>query len=146
MSVLVDTNVLVYAALADAPWHVKARAFVDSRRRAGSLCVTWSVLYEFLSVVTHPRVMARPITPDAAHGFVFELLAGGGVDVLLETENHAGFLRQVLSLVPPSRGRLYHDVHIASLMLEHAVDTIATADGHFRLFPFLKVIDPTAPR
>lgn len=143
MSILVDTNILVYAAVANTPWHEKARAFLDRHRLAGSLCVSWSVLYEFLSVITHPRATTRPVEPEAASGFVFALLAGGGVEILAETENHAGFLRTVLAQAPPVRGRLHHDVHIAALMLEHAVDTIATADGHFRLFPFLKIIDPT---
>jgi len=42
----------------------------------------------------------------------------------------------------PFQGHLYHDVHIATIMKENGISKIATSDKHFRLFPFLKILDP----
>jgi toxin-antitoxin system PIN domain toxin len=144
MTVLVDTNILIYAVDTEAREHRKANAFIEEQRAGDGFCVTWSVLYEFLRIVTHPRVFTRPLEPRTAAGFVLALAEAPRVDILVETPQHHRFLTQVLDHAPPLRGSVYHDAHIAALMLEHGVSRIATADRHFRLFPFLDVIDPTA--
>jgi toxin-antitoxin system PIN domain toxin len=144
MNLLVDTNLLVYAVYEESPHHQAARAFVEKHRRSGGFCVTWSILYEWLRVVTHPRVFSRPLDPSRAVAFIETLVDDPKVDVLLETDRHPRFMVEVLSSAPPLRGNMYHDAHIAALMREHGVGTIATADRHFRVFPFLTVVDPTA--
>ena len=142
MSLVIDTNILIYAVHAEAAQHQIARAFVEKKRNAGGFCVTWSILYEWLRVVTHPRVFSSPLSPEEARNFVIDLISDSRVDVLIETPRHSNFLAMALDEAPNIRGNLYHDVHIASLMLEHGVSSIATADRHFRLFRFLKVIEP----
>jgi predicted nucleic acid-binding protein len=63
---VVDTNVLVYAADASAPEHVRCRALVESwRQRSGAWYLTWGIGYQFLRVMTHPRVMRQPWTMTA---------------------------------------------------------------------------------
>jgi toxin-antitoxin system PIN domain toxin len=146
MSVLIDTNILIYAVHTEAVHHRTARAFVEKRRSDGGFCVTWSILYEWLRVVTHPRVFSNPLSPEAARNFVIELTSDPRIDVLVETPRHSNFFALALDEAPNIRGNLYHDVHIASLMLEHGVSLIATADHHFRLFRFLKVMEPVTAR
>lgn len=145
MSLVIDTNILVHTVHAESPHHQPCKEFVEIRRAGLGFSVTWSILYEWARVVTHPRVFARPLSPDVARGFVLGLAQDPRIDILLEMQNHSGFLAEVLANAPPVRGNLYHDVHIATLMREHGVSTIATADRHFRLFPFLQVVDPTRP-
>lgn len=142
MNLVIDTNVLVYAVHQTAPQHAAARAFVEERRSKGGFCVTWSILYEWLRVVTHPRVFSRPLVPAEARRFVLSLALDPAVDILEHTGNHARVLDEVLTDLPHLRGNLMHDAHIAALMKEHGVSTIATADQHFRLFTFLKIINP----
>jgi predicted nucleic acid-binding protein len=63
---VVDTNILVYAADADSPWHAKARDWIENRRvRPDAWYVTWPILYEFMRVTTHSRVMRKPWTAPA---------------------------------------------------------------------------------
>jgi len=141
--VLIDTNILLYAVNQDAPQHEAARLLLAKRRAAGGFCVTWSVLYEFLRVATHPRVFASPLTPEVAFAVVAGLADDPRIDVLGEPPRHAAVLRGVLDDCPPLRGNRYHDAHIAATMREHGVTNIATADRHFRLFSFLSCHDPT---
>lgn len=73
---VVDTNVLVYAADAGSPFHRPCRAWLERQRRlAGAWYSTWAILYEFLRVTTHPRVMRHPWSVQHAWGFVAAVLA-----------------------------------------------------------------------
>lgn len=144
MSLLVDSNVLLYAVNTASPRHEAARDFVREQAAGAGFCVTWSILYEWLRVVTHPAVFPRPLDPARARQYIRRLVGEPRVEVLLETPRHLEVLEEVLADAPPLRGNRYHDAHIAAVMREHGVGTIATCDGHFRLFQFLKVIDPTS--
>lgn len=140
---LIDTNILFYAMNKDSIHHEVCRAFVESQRQSRGFFLTWSIVYEFLRIVTHPKILAKPLKAHTAHQAILTLIEDPSVDVLVETVHHERFLNQILESIPAPQGNLFHDVHIASIMLEHGIRIIATADRHFRLFPSLKIIDPT---
>ena len=53
--VFVDTNVLVYAHVAEAPWHREAQDALSAHEAAGaSLWVSRQVLREYLVSLTRP--------------------------------------------------------------------------------------------
>jgi len=139
----VDTNVLVYAADSDSPFHAPCRRWLERQRaRPDAWFTTWAVLYEFLRVTTHPRVMRRPWSAGAAWQFVTALLAAPGLTVLVPTERHADVAAEVIAELPHLSGNLMHDAHTAILMREHGIARICTRDTDFNRFPFLEVIDP----
>jgi toxin-antitoxin system PIN domain toxin len=139
----VDTNVLVYAADRDSPHHEPCRAWLERQRaRPDAWYVTWSILYEFLRVTTHPRIMRRPWDAKGAWTFVSGLLASPGLEVLVATPRHAAVAEQVLAELPDVSGNLLHDAHTAILLREHGVKQICTRDTDFARFPFLHVVDP----
>lgn len=143
---VVDTNILVYAADEDAPAHPCCHPLLEEwRRQPAAWYTTWGILYEFLRVTTHPRVLCRPWTAAAAWGFVQALLAAPGLSVLRETERHCAVATQVLSEIPLVAGNLMHDTHTAVLMREHGLRRIYTRDTDFHRFPFLEPIDPLQP-
>ncbi len=142
MSLVIDTNILIYAINKDSPHHKLASAFIEKQRVVG-FCVTWSILYEWLRIATHPKVFSHPLEPKKAQDFIMKIAGDPSVDILVETSQHSRFLQMALEEAPALRGNLYHDAHIAAIMLEHGIRKIATADGHFRLFSSLQVIDPT---
>ncbi len=143
----VDTNVFVYAANVDGPEHPPCVALVDGwRRQPLPWCTTWGVLYEFMRIVTHPRVLARPWAPASAWGFVEAILAAPRLQVLTETSRHPEVFGSLLRTVPHVSGNLLHDAHTAALMLEHGVSRIYTRDADFHRFPGLTVLDPLAPQ
>jgi toxin-antitoxin system PIN domain toxin len=142
---VVDTNVLVYAADQDSPLHGPCRGALESwRRQPGAWYLTWSILYEFLRVTTHPRVMRNPWSGKEAWRFVEALLESPGLDVLVPTERHPAVAAQVFADVPHLAGNLVHDAHTAVLMREHGIRRIVTRDTDFHRFAFLEVVDPLA--
>ena len=58
----VDTNVLIYAEILSSPFHAQAREILDELAE-GQIpwAVPWPCVYEFLRVVTHPRVFDPPV-------------------------------------------------------------------------------------
>ena len=139
----VDTNIFVYAADADSQFHAPCRDWLERQRaRPDAWYTTWPILYEFLRVTTHPRVMRRPCSAAAAWEFVAALLASPGLGVLVPTQRHADVAGDVIFELPHLAGNLLHDAHTAILMREHGIGRICTRDTDFNRFPFLEVIDP----
>ncbi len=140
---VVDTNILVYAGDADSPFHVVSHDWLERQRaRADAWYTTWAILYEFLRVTTHPRVMRRPWSAPEAWGFVSALLASPGLGVLVPTQRHAQVAEQVIAELPHLAGNVLHDAHTAVLMREHGIRRICTRDVDFHRFSFLEVVDP----
>jgi toxin-antitoxin system PIN domain toxin len=141
----VDTNILVYAADRASPFHEPCRGSLSAwRSRPDAWFLTWNVVYEFLRVVTHPRVMPRPWTAPDAWTFVEALLEAPGLTMLAATERHAGVAADVMAEMPWLSGNLLHDAQTAILLREHGVRRIYTRDADFHRFRFLEAIDPVA--
>ena len=140
---VVDTNVLVYAADASAPEHARCRGLLEAWRRGhGAWYITWGICYEFLRVVTHPRVMRAPWTLAEATGFLVAVQASPSLHVLVPTDRHALVLADVVAEVPGLSGNIVHDAQTAVLMREHGIRRICTRDTDFHRFPFVEPIDP----
>lgn len=142
---VVDTNVLVYAADRSAPEHARCRALLEHWREGNAAWyLTWGICYEFLRVVTHPRVLRRPWVAHEAHTFLEAIWAAPALGFLVPTDRHRDVLRDVTRDVPALAGNLWHDVETASLMREHGIRRICTRDTDFHRFPFVEAIDPMA--
>jgi uncharacterized protein len=142
---VVDTNVLIYAANADAPEHARCRALVEGWRTGSEpWYTTWPIQYEFLRVITHPRVLPSPWSATEALGFLEAIHASPAHGVLVESERHVQVAREVASGIPLLGGNLVHDFHTAVLMREHGIRRVFTRDADFHRFAFLDVHDPLA--
>jgi uncharacterized protein len=104
--------------------------------------ITWSVVYEFMRVVTHRSVFPHPLTFADAWNFVEGLRASPSFGFLVETDRHAEVVRDLTQEYPRMSGNRLHDLHIAALMREHGVVEIRTADIGFHQFKFLRVVNP----
>ncbi|MDX2261397.1 MAG: TA system VapC family ribonuclease toxin [Gemmatimonadales bacterium] len=140
---VVDTNVLVYAADVRAPEHQRCRALLERwRAQRGAWYLTWGNCYEFLRVVTHPRVLRQPWSAQEAGAFLAAVLRAPALSMLVPTERHEGVLAEVMAEVPMIAGNLWHDAETAVLMREHGIRRICTRDTDFARFPFLEIVDP----
>jgi toxin-antitoxin system PIN domain toxin len=140
---VVDTNVLIYAANHSCPEHRRCLDLLQKwRRQPSAWFVTWGILYGFIRIVTHPRVLPNPWRIADAWRFVEALLASPGLDILTETSLHDDVCAELITEVPQLAGNLVTDLHIAVLMREHGVKVVYTRDADFYRFPFLEVRDP----
>lgn len=142
----IDTNILVFAHREETPFHSGALDILK-RKAEGPVpwAIPWPCVYEFLKVVTHPRVF-HPCTPlKNAWEAICNLLASPSLRVLGETPRHAEVLGEVLAETPLA-GNLVHDAHIVALLREHGVDEIITADEDFKRFHGLRVQNPLRGR
>ena len=142
---VVDSNVLVYAADEDSPFHGRCDELVEGwRRQTAPWYVTWGVLYEFLRVSTHLRVFRKPWSIIRAWDYVEAVLSSPSLGILIAGERHGEVAAEVIKSIPSLSGNLLHDAQIAILMKEHGIKRIYTRDTDFHRFPFLDPIDPVA--
>ena len=140
---VVDTNLLIYAAIREFTEHDQASQLVTEwGSSAEPWHITWSIAYEFLRVVTHRSALPRPLTFADAWGFIEDLHASPSFGILVETDRHAEVVRNLTREYPRISGNRLHDLHIAAVMREHGVVEIRTADMGFHEFKFLRVVNP----
>lgn len=140
---LVDTNIFIYAADEDSPFHGRCDELVEEwRRQTSPWYVTWGVLYEFLRVSTHLRVFRKPWSIIKAWDYVEAVLSSPSLGILTAGERHADVAAEVIKSIPTMSGNLLHDAQTAMLMREHGIKMIYTRDTDFHRFPFLEPIDP----
>ncbi len=138
----IDTNVLVFAEITNSPQHDRARAILwECSEGPMAWAIPWPCVYEFLRVVTHPRVFHPPVPYEVALGDLRAFLASPSLVLLSETSRHADVLDAVVRS-SSATGNLIHDAHIAALCLEHGVTELVTGDRDFHRFEGLRVIDP----
>jgi uncharacterized protein len=138
----VDTNVLVYAHREEFPQHATALKTLTAIATAVEPWVLlWPCLYEFVRVVTHPKVFDPPTPLDEAVAAVEGLLASPSVLTVSEGSRHPIWFARTIR-AGGATGNLAFDAHIAALMREHAIDEIVTADRDFHRFPGLRISNP----
>lgn len=140
----IDTNILIYAEVESSPRHGAARQVLKTLAE-GTLpwAIPWPCVYEFLRVVTHPRVFHPPFPLKIALGDLQQILASPSLVLLTETGRHPAVMAQTLRQAA-AIGNLIHDAHIAALCLEHGVSELITGDRDFSRFAGLKTLNPFA--
>jgi uncharacterized protein len=141
--ILVDANVLLYAANHAAPEHEPALAWLDERLN-GTVRVglPWPSLLAFVRIATNPAIVRHPVKPGEAWRQVKEWLARDVVWIPLPTARHVEVLEPLLE-IPALSSRLVPDAHLAALAIEHGL-TLCSTDGDFARFPGLKWENPLA--
>lgn len=140
----IDTNILIHAEVASSPRHRAALDIIHTLAE-GALpwAIPWPCVYEFLRVVTHPRVFHPPVPLNIALEDLKQVLASPSLFLLAETGRHASLLEQVIRQAE-AKGNLIHDAHIVTLCLEHGVSEIISGDRDLSRFEGLKIINPFA--
>lgn len=137
-----DTNVLVQAEVVTGPFHSIARALLlDLAEGPAPWAIPWPCVYEFLRVVTHPRVFHPPMPGATAMRDLRHILASPSLVLLGETARHAEVMATVVE-ASGATGNLVHDAHIASLCIEHGVSELVTGDRDFARFPQVRTFNP----
>jgi len=140
--IAVDTNLLVYAHRVEPPFHADALACLSRLASdPAPWAIPWPCLYEFLAVVTHPRIFVDPTPMPVAVEQLEAWLSCPYVVLLGEMEGQFPTTKAVL-LQSRLRGPAVHDARVAALCLAHDVDELWTADRDYSRFPSLRTRNP----
>jgi toxin-antitoxin system PIN domain toxin len=139
--ILIDANLLVYAANHAAPEHDAARTWLDERL-SGTVRVglPWASLLAFVRLVSNPAVVRHPVSPADAGSQVDQWLSCERVWTPEPTHRHAEVLALLLR-IPFMTSRLVPDAHLAALAIEHGL-VLCSTDGDFARFPGLQWENP----
>lgn len=140
--IAVDTNILVYAHRADAPFHDSANRVVrELVEGTSSWAIPWPCVHEFLAKVTHARIFKNPTPLARAMEQVAEWLRSPATRTIGEPEGYFAVLSKT-ALDSQVTGAKIHDARIAALCVAHGVDELWSADRDFSRFPKLAVRNP----
>lgn len=139
--ILVDANILLYAALTAFSQSRPARTWLDARLNGSApVGLPWPSLLAFLRVATNPRAVPRPVSLHDAWGQVTDWLDCDTAWVPEPTESHRQVLGTLLAQ-PGVSGKLIPDAHLAALAIEHGL-TMCSADTDFARFKGLRWENP----
>jgi toxin-antitoxin system PIN domain toxin len=140
--IALDTNILVYARREETSHHARAREILKQLAEGEQpWALLWPCIYEFIRVVTHPRVFDPPTNLESALDDLDSLLQSPSLTLLREGPRHSVFMQRLLRS-GQAAGNLAHDAHIAALIVEHGVGELWTADRDFARFPGIRVRNP----
>ena len=144
--IALDTNILVYARREETPHHARAKEILKRLAEGGEpWALPWPCIYEFVRVVTHPRVFDPPTGLEMVLGDLESLFQSPSLTLLREGPRHFVFMQKLLT-TGQATGNLAHDAHIAALVIEHGVSELWTADRDFTRFPGIHVRNPLNER
>jgi toxin-antitoxin system PIN domain toxin len=142
--IALDTNVLVYARRKETAHHGPAGSLLRKLAEGDEAwALPWPVVYEFLRVVTHPRIFRPPTDLAVALEDLGSLFQSPSLHLLGEGPGHQEHLRRAVN-DGRATGNLAHDAHIAALAVEHGVSELWTTDRDFARFPGLRLRNPFA--
>lgn len=139
---LIDTNVLIYATLADDPRSARARQVIERGREADcDALVSVQNLAEMYPNLTGPKKQP-PDSPAEARAKIAQLAALPYVEVLPLT---ASILLRALELAEEHgvRRQKYFDMQLAATLLVNNIPTLVTENvADFAGIPQLRVVNP----
>lgn len=128
----VDTNVLVYATAAGAPFHVQARAALARLASSEPIAISYQILREYMAVTTRPQVWAKALTLVEA---ITDTETFSRRFTVLEDGVAVWEQFVLLSRGFPFGGRQVHDANIVATMLAHGETRLLTFnEADFRRF------------
>jgi len=139
--ILVDANLLVYAANPSSADHDEARAWLDERLNGRArVGLPWPSLLAFVRIATNPAIVRNPVNPAVAWLQVKAWLDCDVAWIPVPGAQHADILGGLLEHRFVT-SRLVPDAHLAALAIEHGL-TLCSSDGDFARFPQLKWENP----
>jgi toxin-antitoxin system PIN domain toxin len=138
---ILDVNVLVYAADSTSPHHGAMSALLATAltgdRRVG---IPWQTVGGFVRIVTNPRATRHPLTTEQAWEVVDSWFAASVVWVPTAGERTVRILQRLM-LDHHLGSAMTTDAQLAALAIEHGV-AVVSADTNFASFPNLSWINP----
>ncbi|HOW68504.1 MAG TPA: VapC toxin family PIN domain ribonuclease [Candidatus Paceibacterota bacterium] len=137
----IDTNILIYARVADSPWYNQASAFLDGLRDNSNVVIAELVLVEYYLALRNPAVLS-PALGAAAATAECQSLRKHPRWALVENANVMDGIWQETAQPGFARRRII-DLRLARTLQSHGVTEFATANvGDFEGLGFARVWNP----
>jgi toxin-antitoxin system PIN domain toxin len=132
-----DVNVLIYAHNADDPRHGEYSSWLrDAVNGDRPFGLSSLVASSFLRIVTHPKVLAKPLDMEQALAVIEPLRTAPAVVAMDPGPRHWSLFAKLCRQVT-ARGNTVPDAYLAALAIEHDAEWY-TADRGFARFPGLR--------
>ncbi len=142
--IIVDANVLVYAADTGSPHHEAASTWLkDKLAGPETVGLSWNVLLAFLRLVTNRRLFEQPASVDVAMSVIDAWLSAPTTVIVEPTVRHTALLSSLLNETGTA-GNLVNDAHLAALAIDHDA-TIGSFDADFARFTGVRWERPSTP-
>ena len=139
----IDTSILIYARVADSPWHEPAAAWLDGLRDSPAVVIAELVLVEFYMALRNPAVLSPPLGATDAAAECQALRAHPRWALVENAEVMDGVWRDVAR--PGVARRRIIDLRLARTLQAHGVTEFATANPRdFEGLGFVRVWNPIA--
>lgn len=130
---IVDANILIYAADVSSRHHEPAKAWLqDALNGPVRTGLPWLSLTAFLRIGTDRSLAGNPHSQAEAWAYVEQWLATRSAWIPGPTDRHGEVLGQLLA-EGDIRGPLVTDAHLAAMAIEHGVG-VCSADSDFARF------------
>ena len=119
-----DTNVLVSASAATAPFHQATLAWMrEISETGGTFWISRQILREYLAVLSRPQPYSPPLAVATLLGDVARFQASFGM-----VEDGPSVTVELLNLLStiPCGGKQVHDANIVATMLAHGITRVLT--------------------
>lgn len=139
--VFIDTNVLVYAFTATAPYYDQARAALSQlEAQDAQMWISRQVIREHIATLSRPQSYTSPLSAEVITGQIEAVLRNFKIaDDTAEVTTH------LLALIKkyPIGGKQIHDANIVATMQANKIDTLLTNNvGDFNRFSDVITILP----
>jgi toxin-antitoxin system PIN domain toxin len=136
---IVDVNVLIHAANADAREHASAQKWIEvALSGTEAIGFAWVALLSFIRLSTRHGLLLKPLKIADAFGLLEDWLSAQHSIVIHPGDNHAAILRVLLESLGTA-GNLTSDAHLAALAIEHSAELVSF-DRDFNRFEGLRTV------
>lgn len=140
--ILLDSNILVFAADVLSPFHQRCKAFLGRVYHGEvKVCIAPQILFEFYAVITHPNRTKKHLTSKEA---LTEIELYTNDPVIEKIFQDSGIILKLIQLAKryPAKKQDIYDLVIVATMLGNNVHKICTLDDDFPRVEEIEIITP----
>lgn len=140
-----DTNVIVYNHQGESKFHESSQKLIAGCLNGEFvLCISPQILLEFFAVITSPRRVTNPVTPENAILRVKEYLETPNIQKIYENEDTLRITIELVEKYKPAQQHIF-DTHIAATMVSHGLKRLYTYnEKDFSQYSEIEALNPEA--
>ena len=136
--IFLDTNILVYLANEDSPFHFRSAEKFKEIAGKSELWISRQVLREYAVVMTRPGIVEKPLSSNEVASDIekWESI----FQIADETEEVTGILVELIK-THDIKGKKIHDANIVAAMMANSIQTLFTLNvDDFKKFKKIQLI------